>query len=186
MCQYANMQMCQLSGYLFHIVANRNQQFPVGFAVVAVLFADVAAVGDFLGISLGINADGSSRRIDCTDQPGKIKETLLIRFVYTKLQMRDSSVLYSERFRSFPVEGRLSVSGKSEIVVVCPAKNTFTPTAFDGRLCQYDIRIQLEMFLPAACAAGRNCLKNACLSMPIRFQDDLRNRCRHCCWHRDR
>ena len=90
MCQYANMQMCQLSGYLFHIVANRNQQFPVGFAVVAVLFADVAAVGDFLGISLGINADGSSRRIDCTDQPGKIKETLLIRFVYTKLQMRDS------------------------------------------------------------------------------------------------
>lgn len=145
MCQYANMQMCQLSGYLFHIVANRNQQFSVGFAVVAVLFADVAAVGDFLGISLGINADGSSRRIDCTDQPGKIKETLLIRFVYTKLQMRDSSVLYSERFRSFPVEGRLSVSGKSEIVVVCPAKNAFTPTAFDGRLCQYDIRIQLEM-----------------------------------------
>ena len=55
MCQYANMQMCQLSGYLFHIVANRNQQFSVGFAVVAVLFADVAAVGDFLGISLGKN-----------------------------------------------------------------------------------------------------------------------------------
>lgn len=63
-----------MSGYLFHIVADRNQQLPVGFAVVAVLFADVAAVGDFFGISLGINADSGSHRINCADQPGKIEK----------------------------------------------------------------------------------------------------------------
>ena len=163
-----------MSGYLFHIVADRNQQLPVGFAV-------VAAVGDFFGISLGINADSGSHRINCADQPGKIEKTLLIRFIDPELQVRESSVLYPEGFCSFPVEGRLSVSGKAEVIVERPAKNAFTPAAFDGRLCQYDIRIQLEMF-----PAGRNCLKNTCLSMPIRFQDGLRNRCRHCCWHRDR
>ena len=93
MCQYANMPM---SGYLFHIIADRNQQLPVGFAVVAVLFADVAAVGDFLGIRFRIVTDSSCRRIDCADQPGKIEKTLLIRFIDPELQVRESSVLYPE------------------------------------------------------------------------------------------
>ena len=34
--------------------------------------------------------------------------------------------------------------------------------------------------------AARDVYKRQCLSMSILFQDDLRNRCRHCCWHRDR
>ena len=74
MCQYANMQMCQLSGYLFHIVANRNQQFPVGFAVVAVDFADVFAVTDFEGKGSCLVADIGGIGVGVADQAGIVHE----------------------------------------------------------------------------------------------------------------
>ena len=53
------------------------------------------------------------------------------------------------------IEGLLSVMQErleEGDIISSPAKNTFTPTAFDGRLCQYDIRIQLEMFPGRLCS----------------------------------
>lgn len=142
---------CSLS--IVHCPLKQFQLFPdfcferddvaaVEVAVVTVLFADVGAVGDLLGVGFGLEAEMVGAGIGGTDQAGEVEEREVCGFVMPEMVR---AVGRLERGPlSVPIRVGSAIPHQSEEIMMFRRKHGGSPSAFERTLCEDDPGVHAE------------------------------------------
>ena len=119
-----------------------DQAAAVGFAVVAVQFADIRAVGYLAGIGFRIVAGLPGGTVVVADQAGEVEKGIFAGVVPAEIQGVTAGV--HRCFATVPVLVTATVGRQTEIVVAARCQFAHSPSAFEGSLCQYHGGIHVE------------------------------------------
>ena len=114
----------------------------VQVAVVAVLFADVGAVGDFFCVGFGLEAEMIGAGIGGSDQAGEVEEREERGFVMPEMMPPVGRLECSPL--PVPMRVRSAIAHQPEEVMMFRGKQGSPPAAFERTLCKDDPGVHAE------------------------------------------